>query len=74
MKRWSVLVVVCLLAVFTAKQYKSAPLPRQALPMPTEKTLTVGSYRWVKYRPSADAEDQSDSWYVVKPEKGTGNE
>ena len=74
MKRWSVLVVVCLLAVLAVKQNKSAPLPRQALPIPTEKTLSVGSYRWVKYRPPADAEDQSDSWYIVKPEKGKGND
>lgn len=74
MKRWSVLVVVCLLAVLTVKQYKSAPLPRQALPMSTEKTLSVGSYRWIKQRPPADAEDQSDSWYIIKQEKGIDND
>ena len=70
MKRWSALVVVCLLAVFTAKQNKSEPLPRQALQPPMEKTLAVGSYRWVKQRPPADAEDQSDTWYYIQ--QGTG--
>lgn len=69
MKRWFALVVVCLLAVISVKQNKSAPMPRQALPVATQQVLEAGPYRMVRQRPSADAEDQHDRWYIVETQE-----
>ena len=67
MKHWMLLVVVASLTFFTLVGLnKPQPLPRIPLELGKERVLETGSFIYIKQTPNPEAEEQLDSWYIVK--------